>query len=265
LAPATKSYPVIKIKGGKRSDERDTVVNEGQLTIFLNGQKVVTLSCTPKEEKYLALGYLLSEGIVKDRGEIKRVVSYPEREEVRVFTKREVKLSGDFLQTAVLTSGCGKGKSFKSLEKINPLEDILLNFDFSLTPSEILSLMRKFDSKSTLFKRTAGVHGAALADREKILLFAEDIGRHNAVDKVLGKALMKRIILKDKLILSSGRISSDLLVKVWRAGLSLICSRSAPTGKALDLAKNLGVTVVGFVRGRRMNVYTYPARIATSE
>ncbi|KPJ49527.1 MAG: hypothetical protein AMJ41_02810 [candidate division Zixibacteria bacterium DG_27] len=265
MGRATKSYPVVRIKGGNRSGEKDAVVNEGQLTILLNGHKVVTLACTPREEKYLALGFLFSEGIIKGREELRRVSSYPEREEVRVFTKREVRLSSDFLRTAVLTSGCGKGKSFKSLEKMNPLEDILLNFEFSLTPSEILSLMREFDGKSTLFKRTAGVHGAALADRERILLFAEDIGRHNAVDKVLGKALMKRIILKDKLILSSGRISSDLLVKVWRAGVSLVCSRSAPTGKALDLAKNLGVTVVGFARGSRMNVYTYPVRIATPD
>jgi FdhD protein len=265
LAPATKNYPVVRIKGASRSVKRDTVVKEGQLTILLNGQKIVTLACTPKEQNYLALGFLFSEGIIKGREEIKRVLSYPEREEVRVFTKREVKLSRDFFQTSVLTSGRGKGKSFKSLEKVDPLEGILLNFEFHLTPSEILSLMSKFDTKSTLFKKTGGVHGAALADNKRILIFAEDIGRHNALDKVLGKALMKRIILKDKLILSSGRISSDLLLKVWRANLSFICSRSAPTGKALDLAKNLGVTVVGFARGRRMNVYTYPARIATSE
>lgn len=265
MARTTKNYPVVRIKGGNRSEKRDTVVNEGQLTILLNGQKIVTLACTPKEQKYLALGFLFSEGIMKGGEKIKRVLSYPEKEEVRVFTKKEVKLSRDFFQTSVLTSGCGKGKSFKSLEKVNPLEDILLDFEFNLTPSDILSLMSEFDTKSTLFKKTGGVHGAALADNKRILIFAEDIGRHNALDKVLGKALMKRITLKDKLILSSGRISSDLLLKVWRAGLSFICSRSAPTGKALDLAKNLGVTVVGFARGRRMNVYTYPARIATSE
>lgn len=262
MRKTTRSYRVIRIKGGNRSDERDAVVNEGQLTIVLNGQKVVTLACTPREERYLALGFLFSEGVIKGREEIKRVVAYPEREEVRIFTKREVRLSRDFLRTAVLTSSCGKGKSFKSLDKMNPLEDIQLNFEFSLTPSEILSLMREFDTKSTLFKKTGGVHGAALAEKERILLFAEDVGRHNALDKVLGKALIRRIVLKDKLILSSGRISSDLLVKVWRAGVSVICSRSAPTGKALDLAKNLGVTVVGFARGRRMNVYTYPVRIA---
>jgi len=262
LRRTTRSYPVIRIKGAERITERDPVVSEAVLTIFLNGQKLVTLACTPKEQKYLALGFLFSEGIIKGREELKRVISYPEREEVRIFTKREVRLSRDFLRTAVLTSGCGKGKSFKSLEKMNPLEDVLLNFEFSLTSSEILSLMREFDRKSTLFKKTGGVHSAALADRKKILLFAEDVGRHNALDKVFGKALTRRIVLKDKLILSSGRISSDLLVKVWRAGVSVICSRSAPTGKALDLAKNLGVTVVGFARGSRMNVYTYPVRIA---
>jgi len=265
LARVTKSYPVIKIRGGDKTTLKDTVAEEGQLTILLNGQKVVTLACTPKEQRHLAIGFLFSEGVIKGREELKRVISYPEREEVRVFTQGEIRLSQDFLQAGVLTSGCGMGKSFKSLKEMNPLEDIMLNFEFSLTSSEILSLMREFDTKSTLFKKTGGVHGAALADEKKILLFAEDVGRHNALDKVLGKALMRRIVLKDKLILSSGRISSDLLVKVWRAGMSLICSRSAPTGKALDLAKNLGVTVVGFVRGRRMNVYTYPVRIVRSK
>lgn len=262
MAKASRSHPVLRIKGGETNKVSDPVVEEGQLSIVLNGRKIVTLACTPREQEYLALGFLFSEGIIRGGDDIRSVASHPEREEVRVSTKRRVKLPVDLSQLGVVTSGCGRGKNLESLEEINPVEDLLLDFELRLSPSEILSLMKKFDEKSTLFRETGGVHSAALANCDRILLFAEDIGRHNAIDKVLGKSLMRRFRFNDKLILCSGRISSDLLLKVWRAGISLVCSRSAPTGKALDLADRLGVTVVGFARGGRMNLYTYPARIA---
>ncbi|MDP2960581.1 MAG: formate dehydrogenase accessory sulfurtransferase FdhD, partial [candidate division Zixibacteria bacterium] len=124
-------------------------------------------------------------------------------------------------------------------------------------------LMNEFEVKSSVFKSTGGTHSAALADKEKILLFKEDIGRHNAVDKILGESLIENIPWQDKLLISSGRVSSDILLKAGRAKINLIISRSAPTSLALELAQRLGITVIGFARGKRMNIYTYPMRVVT--
>lgn len=100
-------------------------------------------------------------------------------------------------------------------------------------------------------------------DKKLKWLFKEDIGRHNAVDKILGESLIENIPLQDKLLISSGRVSSDILLKAWRAKINLIISRSAPTSLALELAQRLGITVIGFARGKRMNLYTYPMRVVT--
>lgn len=114
---------------------------------------------------------------------------------------------------------------------------------------------------SSVYKETGGVHSAALWDGRKIEAFCEDIGRHNAIDKIFGYCIMNNISVTDKIILTSGRISSDVLIKISRRGMPVIISRNAPTSLAVEMAYFLGITLVGFVRGQRMNVYTYPERV----
>ncbi len=115
-------------------------------------------------------------------------------------------------------------------------------------------------ARAHTFRQTGGVHSAALCDTDRIIFQVEDVGRHNAVDKVIGWAKLNGLVLQDKILLSTGRISADIALKSARAGLNIIASRSAPTSRALAYARQLGLTVVGFVRGQRMNVYTWPKR-----
>ena len=121
--------------------------------------------------------------------------------------------------------------------------------------------MKEFQHNSEVFKLTGGVHSAALCDKENILMFSEDIGRHNAIDKILGQCFWEGIPTENRVVLTSGRISSEILSKMAKRGIPIVVSRSAPTDLAIRTAENLGITLIGFVRGKRMNIYANDWRI----
>ncbi len=121
--------------------------------------------------------------------------------------------------------------------------------------------MTDFQKESKIYLQTGGVHSAALADNAGILIFKEDIGRHNAIDKVIGQGLREKVDFSNKIMITSGRISSEVLLKTQKCRIPLIVSKSAPTNQAVKLAKDMGITLIGFARGARMNVYSEEARI----
>ncbi len=254
-----KIYNATRIEKEKRKELSEKVAEEAVLRIFLNEQEMVALSCTPYDQTFLAVGFLISERILKGKEQI-RTIDFSE-DRVTVYTNSAYKIPEVSQRGGIFTSGCGKGKTFANWEEINPLEDTLINLDFTLGPDEVFETMLQFEKRSELFRQTAGVHSAALAKKNGIVLFNEDIGRHNAVDKVLGESFLKGIDLKDKFLVISGRVSADIISKLWNCGLSMVVSRTAPTSLAVKMAQKLGITLVGFVRGKRMNVYSFPGRI----
>jgi FdhD protein len=126
---------------------------------------------------------------------------------------------------------------------------------------DVFTLVGKFQHRSHVFRTTGGVHSAALCDTKSILLFSEDIGRHNAIDRIFGECLLRNIPTDDRIIITSGRISSEILLKVARRNITIIISKSAPTDLGVRLADDLGITLLGFVRGKRMNAYSNDWRI----
>jgi len=124
--------------------------------------------------------------------------------------------------------------------------------------------MESLQQQAVLFKATGGVHSAALADTEKILFFCEDIGRHNAIDKIIGEAIKAGTATDDKIIVSSGRLSSEILLKAAKLQIQMLVSRAAPTSLSIELAESLNITLVGFVRGKRINIYSHGWRIVAS-
>jgi len=134
-----------------------------------------------------------------------------------------------------------------------------------ISTSEILALVRESRHRSSIYRMTGGVHSAALCDRKHILVFADDIGRHNAIDKIFGQCLLENIPIGENIILTSGRISSEILLKVAKRKIPMIISKSAPTDLGVRLAEDLGITLIGFARGRRMNVYAHDRRMVTNE
>jgi FdhD protein len=142
----------------------------------------------------------------------------------------------------------------------DPDDEIMLKMFIRVSRQELLDLNKQMDAQGEVFRQTGGVHSAALCTSERIVFRTDDIGRHNAVDKVIGWATLNGVDVDDKLLLTTGRISSDLALKALRVGITIVASRGAPTHRALEYAQRLGLTVIGFARGKRMSVYTWPNR-----
>jgi FdhD protein len=134
-----------------------------------------------------------------------------------------------------------------------------------VSATQVFSLVKEFRQRSELFKDTGGVHSAALSDGQNVIIFSEDIGRHNAVDKIFGECLWEEVPTQDRIILTTGRVSSEILLKTARRAIPIIISNSAPTDMAIRAAANLGITLVGFARGKRMNVYANSWRITDGQ
>ncbi len=247
-------------KTGSSSIE-DIVAKEFPLTIVLNNQELVTLLCSPANLRYLAVGFLFSEGLLKSKDEIKRIMVDDRRGVVRVETEGDEELASDALFKRFITSGCRRGASFYSAADAQSQGKVESRVEISTL--EVLALVNEFQYHSQIYRATGGVHSAALCDTRNIIVFSEDIGRHNALDKIFGECILSDITTDDHIIITSGRVSSEILLKVARRNIPIIVSKSAPTNLGVRLADDLGVTLVGFVRGKRMNVYTHAGRIAT--
>jgi FdhD protein len=254
---------IIRLKGDQVKEATDQVATEIGFTLTVNGKQVVTLLCTPSELDCMAVGFLLSEGLLKDRESLLDIKLNEKEFSVAVSLKGLPENIDDAFHKKTITSGCGHGITFTDaadLKKLAPNRS-----ELTVTKEEILQLMKKFRSISRLFLETGGVHSAALVDKNNILLFAEDIGRHNAVDKLIGKAFLAGIPVTDKILLSSGRISGEIMTKVIRNRIPVLISRTAPTCMSITHAEDHGVTLVGFARSNRMNIYTHPQRVVLSE
>jgi FdhD protein len=255
----TERVFVIKYDGGAVSKFEDIVVKEYALTIVLDGVEFITLLCTPEMLEYLTIGFLLSESIIKGFEDIRSIRVFEDRGIVEVNTEESSSIAKKLYGKRTMTTGCGKGATFYNA--VDSLSCRSVTGDVKVDVQDIIELMKKFNKNSELFLSTGGVHSVALCQGKEILLFHEDIGRHNALDKVIGEAAFKGIDTSDKMMVMSGRISSEILIKAAKRKIPIVISRSAPTDLAIDYANNLGITVIGFARGNRMNIYTRDDRI----
>jgi FdhD protein len=254
-----EQIPIWRISEGEKKRVEDVIAREFPLTIILNNKELVTLLCTPAHLDYLAIGFLSSEGLLKSKDEIKKITLDDKRGVVRVETSEEIKQADEIIFKRLITSGCGRGASFYSAADVIGQKKI--ESKTTISANEILELTKDFQHRSNVFEKTGGVHSAALCDNKKILIFSEDIGRHNAIDKIFGQCLLQDVTTDGHIILTSGRVSSEILIKVAKRNIALLISKSAPTDVGVKLAGDLGITLVGFVRGKRMNVYTNDWRV----
>jgi len=255
-----EKFPILRVTEQGRSEEEDIITAEFALTIILNNQELVTLLCSPTDLKYLAIGFLSSEGLIKNKDEIKKIVVDDQRGVVRVETEEDKGLESRLLFKRLITSGCGRGASFYSDADVK--NQAKVESRIRISAPQVFSLVKEFQHRSQVYKSTGGVHSAALCDTKSILVFSEDIGRHNAIDKIFGECMLTDLPTEDRIIITSGRISSEILLKVARRNIPILISKSAPTNLGVRLATDLGVTLIGFARGKRMNVYTDSWRVA---
>lgn len=249
---------IVRVEKDRAWETEDPVVREAPLTIYLNGREFVTLLCTPELMDMLAIGFLRSEGLIRDFSDVTSLRVDGEQGFVFVETQSGG-LAEELYGKRTITTGCGKGTVFFSV--LDALKSEPVSADLTVTVAQIHRLMRALQEQAVLFQLTGGIHSAALCSAEGISYFCEDIGRHNAVDKILGLCLRDGATINEKILVTSGRISSEILVKAAKLGLPVLVSRAAPTTLSVDLAERLGITLVGFVRGQRLNIYSHAERV----
>lgn len=255
----TKDVEVLHIDRETAGSRSVSTAREFPLTIMLNGEQLVTVLCSPGDLEALALGFLYSEGMIRGKEEITGMSLDGELGIVRIRTAEDKTQNGKLFMKRVLTTGCGRGMAFYSFADVDRKKKVIS--DLRVTPEEVLALSRRFQGASELYLATHGVHSAALCDTREILVFTEDIGRHNAVDKVIGRCLREEIPVADRMLMTSGRISSEILFKTAGSNIPVLISKSAPTDMGVELARELGITLIAFVRGGGMNVYAGEERI----
>lgn len=259
-----KSCKITKITNASYEIVNDTVTEEIMLSIDINGKELVSLLCTNQNIKELVTGYLFSGGIIMNISEIKNIEIFNlfcEKWCAHVELVNKSKKQLKFKE--VLYTGCGKGSLLLRETVANSFYGTIKS-DLKIKSSLISELMKKFQENSKIFLQTGGVHSSALVHKGKLVAFMEDIGRHNAIDKVIGYMLMKQTHVSDfsdKIILTSGRISSEILQKAFRCKIPIIISRSAPTNIAIELCRKKDITLIGFARGSKMNIYSGIHRI----
>ncbi len=244
---------IYRYENGRFTQFEKAVVREQPLTIVVNGVELATFMCTPQKLDCLTVGFLAFEGMIESPETIRELDVDPENGVV------EVELTTELVwpQKRIFTSGCGMGLTFTLRTSHYPP----LRRDLTLTPPQIYPLMQQLFEGATMYRASRGIHAAALSDGEELLLLAEDVGRHNALDKILGEALMKGMRTAGRLLLTTGRISSEMLRKAAFMGAPIAVSRTSPTTLSIEAAKRLGITVIGYARRGSFNVYTHPERL----
>jgi len=251
-------WQIEKINEHRREREKSFIIAEKPVTIFLNDKEIITLLATPENLKELAVGFLLSEGWLREDKPLESIELEPEGF-VRIKVKYRISLTEKLFLKRTITSGCGRGVIYYNV--LDALDMPKIRSRQKISGGMVFDLMQELNRRSLLYRQSGSVHGAAIADTEGIKIFCEDIGRHNAVDKVLGSAFLQGYSPPGKILLTSGRVSSEILVKAAKRRMPFIFSYSGPTDLAVKMARELGITLAGYIRGHRMKIYAHQERI----
>jgi FdhD protein len=249
----------IDVKTKKVERITDYVAQEKPLHIFLNGTHYVTIFCSPSNQKELAVGHVLSDGILRSTEEIEEINLKAGvcRINVKVSVDLEKRLRLSRHLSRVILSACGSEVPYQSSKRLAKVKSRLV-----VKAEVILSCVSRLNFIAETFRKTGGVHAAAIYKADGTLVaFAEDIGRHNAVDKVIGITSMGKICFGDCFLALSGRLTGDIILKAARIGLPLVASLAAAIDSGIAIAKDVNLTLIGFARGKRMNVYTFSERV----
>lgn len=229
------------------------VIGEAVITINVNGNELVSLMATPSQQTELALGFLLNENLIEGLKDVDHIHLSENACCVDVWLHHEF----DVPKRRVITSGCGEGVTFNEPgQAIDRVES-----DLTILPEKLFDMFRRLHIPDSLHARARGVHASGLTDGEQILALAEDVGRHNTIDKVMGICLKEEIQTEGGALLATGRISSEMLQKGARMGCPIIASRNSPTFLSVQMAEAAGITLVGYARQGKLRAYTHPYRL----
>jgi FdhD protein len=265
MSVGVRAFDVWRISAGERGTDRDRVAVELPLEVRLHSEPFSVIMRTPGDDRHLVLGFLLTESVLASADDVQRIDVDDVENVVNVWLRPEKHASatralGERRQVA-MNSSCGMcGR--RSLESL-AIDAAPFPSDWQITEEIVRNLPAALGVVQSAFSETGGLHAAGLFDLDgRLITAAEDVGRHNAVDKLLGRMLAERRLPADRAILVvSGRSSFEIVQKAWFGGIRLIAAVSAPSSLAIDLAREAGITLLGFVRDGRFNVYAHPERL----
>lgn len=230
-----------------------SVIEEALISIYVNGFELATIMATPREQDHLAIGFLKNEGLISAKQEIAAIYITPDGCCVDVWLDHSIQPP----EQVIITSGCGGGVTFSEPEGgLQPLPD-----GPAIDPEQLFDLFQLLHSPESLHAEARGVHTAGLSDGSIILAHAEDVGRHNTIDKLLGQCLQEGIDTGGMILLATGRVSSEMLRKGAMMGCPIIASRNSPTSMSIRMADAWNITLVGYVRRTSLRAYTHPQRL----
>ena len=261
-APGSSRRAVWRYREGVLTAATDEVAAEYALTIYVNDGELATLVCTPENLEDMVIGFLASEGVIRAAGELCELAVNRAGGSARARTAGGATVGQEFFNKRYIASCCGKSR--QSFYFVNDAHTARFVDDpVVLAPGAVFRLLAEMETRAELFRRTGGAHIACLGDEGGVRAARADIGRHNALDKLFGHVLARGLPVRGHAIAFSGRLSSEVLLKVAKIGVGIVLAKGAPTALAIDMAEELGITAVGFARGGTFNVYAHPWRIRT--
>jgi FdhD protein len=247
-------YPAryVEYKNGSHSDIEGGVIEEALACISVNGQEIATFMCSPMRLDELAIGFLRAEGFIHSFADV-RSLHISQANCIDVWLGNPVIKP----ERSIITTGCGGGITFDDLsQKHAPLASSV-----TISPATITGLMRQLMLDADIYNHVRGVHTSALSDRRALIFMAEDVGRHNTITRLWGQALRDGVATTDCMLLTSGRVSSEMLYNAMKMGVPIVISRTSPTSLSVALAQAWGLTLIGYCRGRNFRVYTGLERV----
>jgi FdhD protein len=241
---------------GREAEQR--VVTERPLTIFLNGQEIVTAMTIGDHPEWLAVGYLLNQGMLTSQEAITGIDHDEELDVVVVRTATATNFE-EKLKKKIRTSGCAQGTIFGDL--VDSIADIELAKDARIRTSWLYALTRKINTRPSLYLAAGAIHGSVLCQEDRPLIYIEDVGRHNAVDKIAGYMMLHGIAADDKIFYTTGRLTSEMILKCVTMRVPILVSRSGFTAWGVELARQTGLTLIGRARGQRFLALSGAERI----
>lgn len=249
--------PIIRVDSQSAESMQDCVIQEERVSFYLNGSKIISTMCLPRDQDAHILGFLFNEAVVESISDVKSITIAKDGLSVFMEAKINSENMANLYHEKTLTSGCCVGVSANFDGKI--IERFITSkARFSI--AYLRKIIAEFEAETTLFNLTGCVHKVMIYTPHQIFE-SEDIGRHNALDKAIGKAIMAESSLDNAILIVSGRLSMEMVIKCAMSGIPLIISRSATTALGIKTALKLGITLIGFARNGKLNIYTHKGRI----
>ena len=256
---SSKTIQYLQVDSGKWTKRDAEIIVETPVSLTVNGEVWLSFMCTPTDLEAMAIGFLYNEGVIDHTEEIVAVRVCPTGDNIDVWLTHSAEKPGSWRRT----SGCTGGVTSVITENINSTETH--RNGTLVAPKTIQDLMAELLTAQDLYRKTGGVHTSAICDDKRIVLTAEDIGRHNTLDKLAGRILLDEIALDHRILLTTGRISSEMLQKSARIDAAIVALRTSPSSMSIQLARHMGITLIGYVRRTGFRVYTHDQRVLRAD